>query len=85
MTNLLLYLHVASGVLSIIGAASGLHKSLEPAGALYKPGLASVSASGVLLMITGAGLGRTCLSATVFLLSVLALRRISARQLSLDK
>lgn len=77
MRELSLLLHIGIGIATLLAYADhGRLRALSSKSTLL---VTSTVASGVGLVFAGAGIGRACLSAGVFLAAIMALRQYSAK------
>lgn len=82
MYDIFLVLHIAAGLMVIVGSAAELTSSrlIKSTAGFFSASLVGTLVSGALLAFSGAGFGRVCLSAAALIVVTVPLRNFSVRK-----
>ena len=82
MSEIILSVHVISGVLAIVSSLSSIFSPLEKLKSAFWPSIATVSFSGVGMMFTGASILRICASGIILAAALVVIHKISTKKLA---
>ena len=82
MIELLLFLHVITGVAAIVASLHTLVPGLAKLESAFWPSVAAVSTSGVGLLFTGVSIARVCVSGVLMTAALVAIHYLSVRKVA---
>jgi hypothetical protein len=85
MSEIILSVHVISGIMAIIASFSSIFAPLERLKSAFWPSIATVGFSGVGLMFTGASIVRVCVSGIILAGSLIVIHKYTAKKLATQR